>query len=35
MVREGFIGPHTRALFTDAPTIEELLARMFEGQTLP
>jgi uncharacterized protein (TIGR00730 family) len=35
MAREGFIGPHTRALFTDAPTIEELLARMFEGQTLP
>jgi uncharacterized protein (TIGR00730 family) len=30
MLREGFIGPHTRGLFDDAATIEELLATMFE-----
>jgi uncharacterized protein (TIGR00730 family) len=35
MVREGFIGPHTRALFADAPAIDELLIRMFERPTLP
>jgi len=35
MVREGFVGPHTRGLFTDAPTIEELLAAMFEEKNLP
>ena len=35
MVREGFIGPHTRALLTDAPTIEELLSTMFEIKNLP
>jgi hypothetical protein len=34
MVREGFIGPHTRALLSDAPTIEELLAKMFESRNL-
>ena len=32
MVREGFIGPHTRALLSDAPAIDELLAKMFEGR---
>lgn len=35
MVREGFIGPHTRALFLDAATIGELLAGMFAEKTLP
>jgi uncharacterized protein (TIGR00730 family) len=35
MLRGGFIGPHTRALFSDAPTIEELLSAMFEEKTLP
>ena len=34
MVREGFIGPYTRSLFVDAPTIEELLAMMF-AEELP
>jgi uncharacterized protein (TIGR00730 family) len=34
MVREGFIGPHTRALLADAPTIDELLAKMFELRNL-
>ncbi len=35
MVREGFIGPHTRGLFTDAPTIDELLLKMFAEQARP
>ena len=35
MVREGFIGPYTRSLFVDAPTIEELLAMMFATKNLP
>ena len=35
MVREGFIGPHTRGLFVDAGTIEELLERMFAEKNLP
>jgi hypothetical protein len=35
MVREGFIGPYTRSLFVDAPTIEELLATMFATKNLP
>jgi uncharacterized protein (TIGR00730 family) len=35
MVREGFIGPHTRALFVDAPTIDELLDGMFAEKNLP
>ena len=30
MVREGFIGPHTRALLIDATEIDELLEAMFE-----
>jgi len=34
MVREGFIGPHTRGLFVDAATIEELLERMFAERNL-
>jgi len=34
MVREGFIGPHTRGLFVDAETIEELLERMFAEKNL-
>ena len=34
MVREGFIGPHTRGLFDDAATIEELLERMFAEKNL-
>ena len=34
MVREGFIGPHTRRLFVDAATIEELLERMFAEKNL-
>jgi len=34
MVREGFIGPHTRGLFVDAATIEELLERMFAEKNL-
>ena len=35
MVVEGFIGPHTRALFSDAATIDDLLVKMFEMKTLP
>jgi uncharacterized protein (TIGR00730 family) len=35
MVREGFVGPHTRALFIDSPAIDELLAEMFEAKNLP
>jgi len=35
MVREGFIGPHTRGLFVDAPAIAELLDTMFEEKNLP
>jgi uncharacterized protein (TIGR00730 family) len=35
MVGEGFIGPHTRALFVDAPTIDELLDGMFAEKNLP
>jgi len=35
MVREGFIGPHTRGLFVDAPAIGELLDTMFEEKNLP
>ena len=33
--REGFIGPHTRTLFADAATIDELLIRMFAEGNLP
>ncbi|MBV8067245.1 MAG: TIGR00730 family Rossman fold protein [Candidatus Eremiobacteraeota bacterium] len=35
MVRQGFVGPHTRGLFIDARTIEELLAEMFAEKNLP
>ncbi|MBV8344933.1 MAG: TIGR00730 family Rossman fold protein [Candidatus Eremiobacteraeota bacterium] len=35
MVREGFIGPHTRRLFTDADNVEELLSEMFEPRNEP
>lgn len=35
MVREGFIGPHTRRLFTDAESIDELLTEMFEPRNEP
>jgi uncharacterized protein (TIGR00730 family) len=35
MVREGFVGPYTRRLFTDATTIEELLDGMFAEKNLP
>ncbi len=35
MVREGFIGPHTRRLFTDANSIDELLTEMFEPPNEP
>jgi uncharacterized protein (TIGR00730 family) len=35
MVREGFVGPHTRRLFVDAPSIGELLAEMFAEKNLP
>jgi uncharacterized protein (TIGR00730 family) len=35
MVREGFVGPHTRGLFIDAPTIDELLEEMFAEKNLP
>jgi uncharacterized protein (TIGR00730 family) len=35
MVREGFVGPHTRRLFIDAPAIDDVLARMFAEKTLP
>jgi uncharacterized protein (TIGR00730 family) len=34
MVREGFVGPHNRRLFTDAPTIGELLTKMFVQRKL-
>jgi uncharacterized protein (TIGR00730 family) len=34
MVRQGFVGPHTRGLFIDALTIEELLAEMFAEKNL-
>ena len=35
MVREGFVGPYTRGLFTNATTIEELLGGMFAEKNLP
>ncbi len=35
MARHGFIGPHTRTLFTDAATIEDLLGEMFAEKNLP
>jgi uncharacterized protein (TIGR00730 family) len=35
MVHEGFVGPHTRGLFVDAATIEELLETMFAAKNLP
>jgi uncharacterized protein (TIGR00730 family) len=35
MVREGFVGPHTRALFVDAPAIDVLLDGMFAERNLP
>jgi len=35
MVREGFVGPHTRGLFIDAPAIDELLDEMFSEKNLP
>jgi uncharacterized protein (TIGR00730 family) len=35
MVREGFVGPYTRGLFIDAPTIDELLEEMFADRNLP
>ena len=35
MVREGFVGPHTRGLFIDAPTIDELLSEMFSEKNVP
>jgi len=35
MVREGFVGPHTRGLFIDAATIEDLLEEMFAEKNLP
>jgi uncharacterized protein (TIGR00730 family) len=35
MVRQGFVGPHTRGLFVDAPAIDELLAAMFVEKSLP
>jgi uncharacterized protein (TIGR00730 family) len=35
MVREGFIGPHTRRLFTDADSIDALLTEMFEPRNEP
>jgi uncharacterized protein (TIGR00730 family) len=35
MVRQGFVGPYTRGLFIDAPTIQELLAAMFAEKNLP
>jgi len=35
MVLEGFLGPHTRALFADASTIEELFDQMFAPRNLP
>lgn len=35
MVSEGFIGPETRALFTDAATVGELLEGLFSEKNLP
>jgi uncharacterized protein (TIGR00730 family) len=35
MVREGFVGPHNRRLFVDAPSIDELLVKMFEERNEP
>lgn len=35
MVRQGFVGPHTRGLFIDAPEIGELLESMFAEKNLP
>jgi hypothetical protein len=35
MVREGFIGPHTRGLFSNAATIDELMTEMFEERNRP
>ncbi len=35
MVREGFIGPHTRRLFADADSIDKLLSEMFEPRNVP
>lgn len=35
MLREGFIGPHTRGLFVDAATIDELLPEMFSTRPAP
>jgi uncharacterized protein (TIGR00730 family) len=35
MVREGFVGPHTRGLFIDAPKIDELLSEMFSEKNFP
>ncbi|MBV9234034.1 MAG: TIGR00730 family Rossman fold protein [Candidatus Eremiobacteraeota bacterium] len=35
MVTAGFIGPHTRRLFADEDTIEQLLPAMFEPKNLP
>ncbi len=35
MVRQGFVGPYTRGLFIDAPTIGELLEAMFADKNLP
>ncbi|HEY6327041.1 MAG TPA: TIGR00730 family Rossman fold protein [Candidatus Cybelea sp.] len=35
MLAEGFIGPHTRRLFTDAENIDELLTEMFEPRNAP
>ncbi len=34
MLGEGFIGPQTRRLFTDAGNVEELLRKMFEAGSL-
>lgn len=34
MLVEGFIGPQTRRLFTDAGNVEELLRKMFEVGSL-
>jgi uncharacterized protein (TIGR00730 family) len=35
MVSQGFIGPHTRGLFIDAPRIDDLLKEMFAEKNLP
>ena len=35
MVRQGFVGPHTRGLFVDAPAIDDLLTAMFVEKSLP